>query len=84
MELNITMFYTYVLKSKKDDKLYIGWTDDLKQRLHQHNTGKVFATKSRTPFQLVYYEACVHKEKAIEREEYFKTGFGKSFLKKRI
>ncbi|HDP69982.1 MAG TPA: GIY-YIG nuclease family protein, partial [Actinobacteria bacterium] len=27
------MYYTYVLLSKKDEKLYIGWSDDLKRRL---------------------------------------------------
>lgn len=27
------MYYTYVLKSQKDKKLYIGWTDNLKKRL---------------------------------------------------
>ncbi len=78
------MFYTYVLKSTKDDKLYIGWTNDLKKRLLNHNSGKVEATKDRKPLNLIYYEACKSKEKAIEREKYFKTGFGRNFLKNRI
>lgn len=78
------MFYTYVLKSIKDGKLYIGWTDDLKKRFKNHNQGKVDATKNRTPFTLIYYEACKSKEKAIEREKYLKTGFGRNFLKNRI
>lgn len=78
------MFYTYVLKSTKDDKLYIGWTNDLKKRLLNHNSGKVEATKERKPLNLIYYEACKSKEKAIEREKYFKTGFGRNFLKNRI
>lgn len=78
------MFYTYVLKSIKDGQLYIGWTDDLKQRFKSHNKGLVDATKSRIPFDLVYYEACIDKEKAIAREKYFKSGFGRNFLKSRI
>ena len=78
------MFYTYVLQSQKDTKLYIGYSEDLRRRLHEHNAGLVPATKERSPMKLVYYEACQQKAKAIEREKYFKTGFGRRFLKMRI
>ena len=78
------MYYTYVLRSKKDKKLYIGWTDDLRKRLKKHFNGKVEATKNRRPLELLYVEACLSKEKAIKREKYFKTGFGRRFLKDRV
>ena len=81
-ELN--MYYTYVLKSEADGKLYIGWTDDLRFRLSKHNKGQVPATASRMPLKLVYYEACINKKLAIAREKYFKTGYGRNFLKSRI
>ena len=77
-------FYTYVLRSARDDKLYIGWTDNLRARLKLHNESKVSSTKSRTPLELVYFEACESKTKAIKREKYFKTGFGRRFLKNRL
>lgn len=78
------MFYTYVLKSKIDDKLYIGFTEDLKKRIQEHNDGLVVATKVRRSFIVVYYEACLLKDKALRREKYFKTGFGRRFLKERL
>ncbi|KKR16309.1 MAG: GIY-YIG catalytic domain protein [Candidatus Levybacteria bacterium GW2011_GWC1_40_19] len=78
------MFYTYVLRSKKDNKLYVGFCSDLKQRLIDHNKGEIPSTKSRHPMEIAYYEACLNKEKAIKREKYFKTGFGRNFLKNRI
>ena len=78
------MFYTYVLKSDKDGKSYIGFTPDLKKRFRDHMMGKVEATKHRRPFQLIYYEACINKKKAIDREKYFKTGFGRRYLKNRV
>ena len=78
------MFYTYILSSLKDNKLYIGYTDNLKRRFAEHNKGLVDATKDRLPLILVYYEACLIKENAIKREKYFKTGFGRKFLKERI
>ncbi|HPN96749.1 MAG TPA: GIY-YIG nuclease family protein [Candidatus Moranbacteria bacterium] len=78
------MFYTYVLKSKLDGKLYVGYTVDLKKRFDDHKEGRVASTKNRMPLELVYYEACINKKKAIKREKYFKTGFGRRFLKERI
>ena len=78
------MFYTYVLKSKKDNNLYIGFTSDLKKRFIEHNKGLVLSTKNRCPLEIVYYEACWNKEKAIKREKTLKTGFGRAYLKKRI
>jgi putative endonuclease len=78
------MYYTYVLKSEKDKKLYIGFCVDLKKRFSEHSLGKVLSTKSRRPFVLIYYEACMSKEKAIKREKYFKSGFGRRYLNSRI
>ena len=78
------MFYTYVLRSKKDGKVYVGWTIDLEKRLHNHKKGLVDATKNRLPLELIYYEACLAKEKAIAREKQLKTGFGRAYLKRRI
>jgi putative endonuclease len=78
------MFYTYVLKSLKDKKLYVGFSEDLEKRIKSHNSGKVEATRLRRPFKLVYYEACLNKNQALKREKYFKTGFGRRYLRGRI
>jgi len=78
------MFYTYVLKSKKDGNLYIGWTNDLRNRLKEHNEGRVSATKYRIPLELIYFEGCLDKDKAISREKQLKTGFGRAYIKRRL
>jgi len=78
------MFYTYVLLSLKDKRKYIGFTRDLKKRLKEHNSGKVESTKHRTPFVLIYYEACLSEEDAVIREKYFKTKWGFKCLQKRL
>jgi len=75
------MFYVYILISLKDNKLYIGFTTNLKKRYKEHQEGKVFATKGRRPLKLIFYEAFVSKEDAIRRENYFKTNPGKRTLK---
>lgn len=79
------MNYTYILKSKKDSQLYLGSTTDLKKRFKEHNDGKVFSTKSRKPFELVYYEAYKSESDARKREASLKLR-SRAFtqLKKRI
>ena len=61
------MFYVYILKSLKDKNLYIGSTNNLERRLKQHNNSEVFSTKSRVPFEIIYYEA--YKQKAMQERE---------------
>lgn len=78
------MFYTYLLKSKKNGKLYTGSTNDLKKRLKEHNDGKSNYTKKYIPYELVYYEACLNEQDARAREKYLKTGMGKRYLKNRL
>lgn len=78
------MYYTYVLHSEKDGKLYVGFTKDLKQRFELHNKGRVDSTKDRRPLKLIYYEACNVKEDATKREKYLKTHYGRMFLAKRL
>jgi len=62
------MFYLYVLKSKKDNNLYIGSTNNLQRRLSEHNDGKVLSTKGRRPFELRYYESYFNENDARKRE----------------
>ena len=62
------MFYVYILKSEKDEELYIGSTKDLKRRIKEHESGESFSTKFRRPFNLVYYEAYKAEKDARLRE----------------
>lgn len=79
------MFYVYVLKSKKDKKLYIGYTSDLKRRLKEHDNGLSMSTKNRRPLELIYYEAYLSQKDALIRESKLKK-FKNSYteLKKRL
>lgn len=80
----ICMYFVYVLASKKDNMFYTGFTDDINARLKKHNDGAVTATKSRRPFELVYYEGGLNKTDALHREIYLKTAWGKRYIKNRI
>lgn len=76
------MFYTYILHSKKDGKLYTGYTPDLKSRKKSHDLGFVKATKYRRPLTLIHYEAFLFESDAKRRELFLKGGNGKVELEK--
>jgi len=75
------MFCVYVLYSKKDSKLYIGFTTNLKRRLTEHFHGQSKSTAFRRPFCLIFCEYFLSKKDALRREKYFKTTDGKRTLK---
>ncbi len=78
------MFFAYVLLSKIDNKFYIGFTDNIQDRVNAHNSGKVESTKQRKPFELIYYEMYLDKRDAESREKFLKSGSGHRFLKKQL
>ncbi|HET6528723.1 MAG TPA: GIY-YIG nuclease family protein [Balneolaceae bacterium] len=78
------MWYVYILKSKKEDWRYIGYSSDLKERFRSHNGKENQSTKHYAPFELEAYVAVNSEDKARELEKYFKTGSGKAVLRKRI
>lgn len=77
-------FYTYVLESLNDGNLYIGYTNNLKDRLEKYKKGLSKATKPRLPFRLIYFEGCLNMEDAKRRERYLKTTQGRKFLGLRL
>ena len=78
------MFYVYLLHSTKDNGFYIGFSTDLKRRLSEHTRGASFATKSRGPWKLIYYEAYTEREDAEGREKFLKSGAGRRFLRAQL
>ena len=77
-------YYVYLLLSEKDDNFYVGFTDNIKKRVLDHNSGKVKSTRNRRPFKLVYWEGCLNKKDALRREKYLKSTWGKRYIKNRI
>jgi predicted GIY-YIG superfamily endonuclease len=49
--------------------------------MREHSNGEVTSTKSRRPFELIFYEGYKGMGDAKRRERYFKTAKGKSSLK---
>ena len=73
-------FYVYVLYNSYKNFIYIGYSENLKQRIQEHNEGKVRSTKAYTPLKLIFYEAYPTKSDAKRREKYLKTNKGRTTL----
>ena len=75
------MYYIYVLKSLKDSKTYVGYTNNVEERLKKHNSGQVKSTKHRQPLELLFSEKFETSQEARRRELYWKNGGGRRKLK---
>jgi putative endonuclease len=62
-------YYVYVLASKRNGTLYIGVTNDLAKRVHEHKTGVIPGfTQKYNVKALVYFEEYESLLQARERE----------------
>ncbi len=64
--------------------MYKGYTKNLKLRLEEHRKGLGEYTKNKGSFRLIYFEGCLNQQDATHREKYFKTYFGRLFIKNRL
>ena len=79
------MYYTYVLYSKKFNKIYIGYTGNLEQRLRAHNViSKKGYTKRYRPWIIAFFEEYETKKEAMDREKILKSGKGSEWVWKKI
>ena len=68
------MFYVYMLKSKSSKPItYVGYTNNLKNRLNLHNSGKGAKFTRGRQWKLIYKEIFKSKKEAISREYYIKN-----------
>ncbi len=65
------MHYVYLLVSENGEH-YIGYTKNLRRRIKEHTEGKSRYTKGKK-WKVVYYEAYLSKEDAVQRERRLKN-----------
>ncbi|HTY81887.1 MAG TPA: GIY-YIG nuclease family protein [Dehalococcoidales bacterium] len=67
-------YYVYILASKRRGTLYIGVTNDLIRRVHEHKNGTLPGFTSRYKVHnLVYFQQCEDIESVIQREKRLKS-----------
>jgi putative endonuclease len=79
------MFTVYVLYSNDYDKIYIGFTSNIEQRILSHNklSKKGWTIKFR-PWTFIHTEKFDDKKDAMKREKQLKTSRGRNWIRKEL
>ncbi len=72
--------YVYILYSKTKDKYYVGQSDDLKERLLSHNSGKSPYTSIASDWELVYFEEHETRTASRKRENEIKRKKSRKYI----
>ena len=79
------MYYVYITRSiQSPDKTYVGFSENLKNRIISHNNGKSPYTNKFKPWKLIFYCVFLDKKKALDFETYLKSGSGIVLKNKRL
>ena len=73
-------YFVYIIQSQKDDRYYVGSTNDLVERLQRHNQGRSKYTKDNGPWELVYTEEYPDRSTAIRRENSIKKRKKRAYI----
>jgi len=74
-------YFVYAIKSKKDNRIYVGISNNVARRIKEHNLGKTPSTKFYIPWILIYKRIFNSRFEARKEEKRLKSGYGKEFLK---
>ena len=78
-------YYVYILQSVVATKrFYTGFTENLENRLKDHNSGKDPYTADYKPWRIKAAITFTDRKKAFEFERYLISPSGRAFAKKRL
>jgi putative endonuclease len=80
------MYYVYAIYNPAHDKIYIGKTSGLAERIRLHNDHSLKGYTSRFDgkWELIYKEPADSRQAALKREKQLKSYRGRQFIKKYI
>jgi putative endonuclease len=82
------MYFVYAIYNSQSDKIYIGFTQNIEERLKRHNGDlkckqKSFTYKNKggSIWKLVYLEELLTRTEAVKREKQLKSFQGRKFIR---
>ncbi|MDO8609601.1 MAG: GIY-YIG nuclease family protein [bacterium] len=87
------MAYVYIIKSLKNNRYYIGSTNNFEKRFLQHQKGNVISTRSNRPYKVMLVQEFVtitlakqieYKLKKLKRKDYIDKIIKEQYIKLRI
>ena len=77
-------YSVYAIYSPKHKRIYVGMSKNIKRRISEHNSGMVKSSRAYGPWLLIYSEVVGERAEARKKEKYYKSGFGREFVKQFI
>ncbi len=74
-------YFVYAIKSRIDNRIYVGMSRNPLKRVIEHNNGETKSTKAYGPWYLIYKKFIGLRKEARKEEKRLKSGYGKEFLK---
>ena len=78
------MYFVYILKSQKERTYYIGQTENIENRVNEHNRGKSAYTRRKAPWDLVHVEEFDTRSEAMKREHEIKKQKSRKYIENLI
>ena len=78
------MHKVYIIQSQKNNRYYIGCTNNLKTRLEQHNKRQNYSTQNGIPWKLIAFKDFENQQEAYDYEKKVKSYKGGNAFKKLV
>ena len=78
------MYYVYILLNEEKNRTYTGVSDDVEERLKEHNTGRVKSSNPYRPYKVVHTEPFDTLSEARQKEKFYKSTTGRRRLKEML
>ena len=74
-------FHVYILESETTGKWYYGFTEDINQRVADHQSNRAGFTRYKGPWKLIFNKSFNNKPEALSFERYIKNCKNKNFIR---
>ncbi len=80
------MYFVYAIYNKLVNRIYIGQTKDIEERLKMHNQKLIpgYTSKFSGTWIIIYSETTEKRSEALKREKQLKSYRGRQFIKTHI
>ncbi len=77
------MYFVYAIYNKLVNKIYIGQTRDIGERLKMHNQKLIpgYTSRFSGTWVIIYSESVQNRNEALKREKQLKSYRGRQFIK---
>ena len=74
-------YYVYIMESESSGQWYYGFSENLDQRILDHQSNRAKHTRFKGPWRLIFKKEFTNKTDALQFEKYLKSTRNKEYIK---